>query len=199
MSSAAAEIYAAANATFEALNLSYVTSEMGLEVPLPIVLQMDNAAAEIFCKNSAFKSNLKHIDCRQEWVRVLRNKKVLTPTHVDTKVNRADMFTKVLPLNDFERLRDLLMRRRSWSKVQGEVFDRVGPSAHPLNHASAARSSDMVTVTTEPSQRQCQVVKEKMLSRALKTAQQQVDDLSRALKLVLKDAASSYEDEDGCN
>ena len=111
VSSAAAEVYAAANATFEFLHLSYVTDEAGLDFPMPIKLQMDNAAAEAFSNNTCVKTSLKHIDARQEWVRTLRDKNVLTPTHVDTKLNVADLFTKILDKLTFEKLRDMIMTR----------------------------------------------------------------------------------------
>ena len=58
---------------------------------------------------SAAKTKLKHIDCRQEWVKVLRNKDILKPVHVDSKDNVADLFTKILPRGTFERLRDSIM------------------------------------------------------------------------------------------
>ena len=66
VSSAAAEIYAAANATMDILGLSYAIEEMGMEFPFPIILEMDNDAAKIFADNSAGKTKLKHIDCWQE-------------------------------------------------------------------------------------------------------------------------------------
>ena len=109
MSSGAAEIYAAANATFEAMHLSYVADEMGINFPSPIELQMDNTTAEAFINHTCFKSKLKHIDARQEWVKVLRSKDILKPVHVPTKHNAADLFTKILPRPDFERLRAMLM------------------------------------------------------------------------------------------
>jgi hypothetical protein len=111
ISSAAAEIYAAANATYEFLHLSYVAEEMGLDFPLPFELQMDNAAAMAFADNSAFKTKLKHIDCRQEWVKTLRNKNIIVPKKVPSKDNLADLFIKILPAYDFIRLRDLMMVR----------------------------------------------------------------------------------------
>jgi hypothetical protein len=109
ISSGAAEVYAAANATFEFLHLSYVASEMRIPFPKPFKLQMDNTAAECFAKNSVFKSRLKHIDCRQKWVQTLRDKTICTPTHVDTNENLADIFTKILPTADFVRLRNRIM------------------------------------------------------------------------------------------
>ena len=108
-SSSAAEIYAAANATYEFLHLSYIAEEIGLDFPLPFALQMDNAAAKIFAEGSAFKTKLKHIDCRQEWVKTLRDRNICVPVHVTSKNNLADLFTKILPVHDFQRLRDRIM------------------------------------------------------------------------------------------
>ena len=93
VSSGANEIYAAGNATHECLHLSYIADEAGIDFPKPIPLQMDNSTAESFAKNNAKKTKLKHIDARQEWVKVLRDKSILVPVHVPTKLNLADMFT----------------------------------------------------------------------------------------------------------
>ena len=82
---------------------------MYLDFPAPITLQMDNTTAEAFINHTAFKSKLKHIDARQEWVRTLRNKNILVPQHVDTKDNVADLFTKILTTAEFRRLRGLIM------------------------------------------------------------------------------------------
>ena len=109
LSVAAPEIYAAANATIEALHMSYAVEEMGMAFPKPILLEMDNAAAEVFCNNTALKTRLKHIDVRQEWVRMLRNKTILLPKHVGSRDNLADFFTKILQPHDFQRLRESLM------------------------------------------------------------------------------------------
>lgn len=108
-SSGAAEVYAAGNCTYDFLYLAHVASEMNLDFPRPFKIQMDNSAAECFAKGTAFKSKLKHIDCRQEWVKVLRDRNICTPIHVDTKDNLADMFTKILSEKDFVRLRSKLM------------------------------------------------------------------------------------------
>ena len=75
----------------------------------PIPLQMDNTTAESFAKNNAKKTKLKHIDARQEWVKVLRDKSILVPVHVPTKLNLADLFTKILTVPEFIRLRNMMM------------------------------------------------------------------------------------------
>ena len=59
--------------------------------------------------NSVKKSKLKHIDCRQEWVKVLRDKDIVTPVHVHTDLNTADLFTKILSRPKFEDIRGRFM------------------------------------------------------------------------------------------
>jgi hypothetical protein len=108
-SSAAAEIYGVGNATQDILHLSYVSEEMGIDFPKPFKLQMDNDAARSFANDTVFKSKLKHIDNRQEWVKMLRDKEICTPVRVDSRDNLADIFTKILTVEVFERLRDQLM------------------------------------------------------------------------------------------
>ena len=111
ISSGANEIYAAGNATQECLHLSYVVDEMGMDFPQPIPLQMDNTTVEAFANNNAKKTKLKHIDARQEWVKVLRDKSILVPVHdiVPTKRNLADIFTKILTVPEFTRLWNMIM------------------------------------------------------------------------------------------
>ena len=109
MSSAAVEIFAVGNATLDVMGLSCVVAEMGMTFPFPFTLGMDNDAARIFCLGSAHKTKLKHIDCRQEWVRKLRDRDIMTPVHVDSKDNDADLFTKILSREPFEMVRNRIM------------------------------------------------------------------------------------------
>ena len=117
ISSSAAEVYCAANATFDILHLSYIVEEMGMTFKLPALLRMDNAAAEVFTNNSANKTRLKHIDCRQEWVKMLRNKALIKPVHVPSEDNLADIFTKILPRTVFTNLRDRMMHKKPAAAV----------------------------------------------------------------------------------
>ena len=61
MSSGAAEVYAAGNATQDFLHLSYVAEELGIGFELPFNLQIDNTAAEAFANDTVIKTKLKHI------------------------------------------------------------------------------------------------------------------------------------------
>ena len=86
---------------------------MGIPFPKPFTMNVDNKAAIAFSDNSAFKSKLKHIDVRQEWVQTLRNKSILTTKYVRSEDNLADLFTKILTADIFERLRNRMMFKRS--------------------------------------------------------------------------------------
>ena len=81
MSSGASEIYCTGNATLDLLFESYIADEMGVKLPETAKLQMDNNTAEAFSNNTAKNSKLKHIDCRQWWVRMLRDKSIIRPVH----------------------------------------------------------------------------------------------------------------------
>ncbi len=64
ISSAAAEIYAAATAVNDILMMQYVCDEMGMGFQLPFILQVDNQAACCFASQEPYsgKSKLGHVD-----------------------------------------------------------------------------------------------------------------------------------------
>ena len=82
---------------------------MGITFQRPSVLEMDNAAAEVFTNNTALNSKLRHIDQRQHWVQALRDHNLIKAIHVDTKVNLADIFTKSIDGPIFRTLRDMFL------------------------------------------------------------------------------------------
>ena len=110
MSSGAAEVYALGNAVMDTLAFSYAVEEMGLEFELPFIMEVDNEAARIFAQGTGGRTKMKHIDCRQEWVKTLRDKNVIKCVHLDTKYNLADLFTKILPGQRFIELRDQCLK-----------------------------------------------------------------------------------------
>ena len=109
-SSGAAEVYALGNAVQDTLAFSYAVEEMGLEFSFPFIMEIDNEAAKIFSEGNGGRTKMKHIDCRQEWVKTLRDKEVVKCVHLDTKLNLADIFTKILPAQRFTELRDQCLK-----------------------------------------------------------------------------------------
>ena len=112
ISSAAAEIFAASVALNELLHLGYVTSELGLAYPQPILLEVDNATAITFSKDQVRRSKLRHIDCRQAWVEALRDERIVKLIKVDTTENLADLNSKLLNVVRFEYLVNKIMVRK---------------------------------------------------------------------------------------
>ena len=113
MWSGASEVYAMGNASLELVHLGYCMEEMHIDFPEVINLQVDNTTAEAFANDTVTKSKLKHIDCRQEWVKAIRDADMFKVTHVDTDHNLADFFTKILPGPKFRQLRDSFMTKKT--------------------------------------------------------------------------------------
>ena len=109
VSSAAAEIYAASVMLSRTMYLSYVNEELGIPYELPIEIAVDNTTAIAFASGTVKKSKMRHIDARQDWVQALRDGDLVKLVKVDTKNNLADLGTKVLDPDTFERLRDCMM------------------------------------------------------------------------------------------
>ena len=63
----------------------------------------------MFAEGTCKRSKMKHIDCAQEWVRILRDRDILIPVHVNSDENLADIFTKILDISTFTRLRSKIM------------------------------------------------------------------------------------------
>ena len=84
---------------------------------------MDNSAAQVFAEGGCRRTKMKHIDCAQEWVKILRDRDIMTPVHVDTKENLADIFTKILEVGIFIYLRSKLMYERKPQWYGGQEGD----------------------------------------------------------------------------
>ena len=110
-SSAESELYAATVCADGVLALGYTAEECGFPFPKPAVILVDNMAAICFSRQSQFagRSKMKHIDCRQHWIQVLRDSKLIECVHVSTEYNLADLYTKPLDMPRFVKLRDAMM------------------------------------------------------------------------------------------
>ena len=73
-----------------------------------MTLFCDNMSAINISKNPVQHSRTKHIDIRHHYIRDLIEDKVITLEHVATEEQIADIFTKALDANQFEKLRSKL-------------------------------------------------------------------------------------------
>ena len=109
VSSAAAEIYAASMMLSHMMYLLYVNEELGIPYALPIEIAVDNTTTIAFASGMVKKSKMRHIDARQDWVQALRDGNLVKLVKVNTKDNLADLGTKLLDPETFERLRNGMM------------------------------------------------------------------------------------------
>jgi len=67
---------------------------MGLQVELPMVLEMDNKGAVDLANNWSVGGRTRHVDVRNYFLRELKDEGVLSIKHVSGEDNEADIFTK---------------------------------------------------------------------------------------------------------
>ena len=70
---------------------------------------MDNTGAERVAKDHVLHNVAKHMARRDLKVRELVDAGIVKPTHINTKENLADIYTKPLERRTFQALRNKLM------------------------------------------------------------------------------------------
>ena len=104
-SSTEAEYKAVANATAEIIWVQSLLQELGLSQPQPPILWCDNIGATYLSANPVFHARTKHIEVDYHFVRERVSQKQLQIKFISSKDQLADIFTKPLPLPQFEACR----------------------------------------------------------------------------------------------
>lgn len=76
---------------------------------------IDNKSAQALAKNPVYDDGSKHIDTRYHFIRDCIEKKQVKLIHVCTQDQIADIFTKPLKFDDFQRLRASLGMKKKIS------------------------------------------------------------------------------------
>ena len=71
-------------------------------------LHCDSQSALHLAVNQVMDSRVKHIDVRYHFIRQVVSDNLFELVKIDGKLNPADAFTKVIPLESFSRHRDVL-------------------------------------------------------------------------------------------
>jgi hypothetical protein len=114
LSTCEAEYYALTEGGKEAIHLKRLLWEIKNQQPLPddevldmVTLFCDNQSTIFVSKNPAEHKMMKHVDLRYKWIQEKVEAKEFEIEYVSTKDQVADVFTKALTKDVFQRLRTL--------------------------------------------------------------------------------------------
>jgi hypothetical protein len=108
LSTAEAEYIAATHAAKQILWQTQFLQELGIEQPVTAKMFSDNQATISISKNPEFHARTKHIDINLHFLRDLVEEERVALEHVASEANLADIFTKTLPRQPHERIRELV-------------------------------------------------------------------------------------------
>ena len=107
-STAEAEYVAAANAVNQAIWLTRILEDMGAKQQLPVEIFCDNKSAIAMAKNPIYHSRTKHIAIKYHYLREVAAKGEIKLKFCKSEEQMADIFTKALPRDKFQKLRMML-------------------------------------------------------------------------------------------
>ena len=105
MSSCEAELVALCDGAIELLHTIGVVNFLGHETPDAIKVCTDSKAAYDLCHRFTSAQNSRHVDRKLFKMREMRGAGLVTVRYVPTDENTADIFTKVLKRQPFEKHR----------------------------------------------------------------------------------------------
>ena len=132
MSSCEAELVALADLSIELLYIDGLASFVSHKRDGPIDVSTDNKGAYDLCHRFTSAANSRHVDRKLFKMRELRGAGFVNVRHVPTESNPADMFTKVLTRQPFEK-----HRRTVLNAAGGDAVDK-------LRHAREAKGNTKV-------------------------------------------------------
>ncbi|XP_073311012.1 secreted RxLR effector protein 161-like [Primulina huaijiensis] len=104
-STAEAEFIVAASAVNQAIWLRKILTDLNMEPKKSTEIFVDNQAAIAISKNPVFHGKTKHFNIKLFFVREVQKEDVVTLLYCKSEDQLADSFTKPLPFNRFEVLR----------------------------------------------------------------------------------------------
>ncbi|WOG92362.1 hypothetical protein DCAR_0311626 [Daucus carota subsp. sativus] len=108
LSTCEAEYIAAAGAACQAIWLSYILGELNLVKEEPVTIYVDNKSSISLAKNPVSHSRSKHINIKYHFLREQVNDKIVELVHCRTEENLADIFTKSLKPEVFQKMKEKL-------------------------------------------------------------------------------------------
>ena len=124
MSSCEAELVALADLAIELLYIIKLLAFIGYKHEGPVKVSTDNKAAYDLCHRFTSAQNSRHVDRKLFKMRELRGAEAVVVAHVAGELNPADMFTKVLGRQEFEKHRRTVLNLPAAEGVSRLAFER---------------------------------------------------------------------------
>jgi hypothetical protein len=112
LSSTEAEYYASSETSKELLFIQQLCKSLHLKMKLPMIMNVDNTGAIYLANNYSTGPRTKHIDIRTHYVRELIVNELLRIEFIKTDENDADIFTKNLSEDLFDKHSKRQMKRQ---------------------------------------------------------------------------------------
>ena len=109
LSTAESEYYAISEICSEIIFVKNMLEFLELKIEYPIIIRVDNIGAIYLAKNQVLSNRTKHIGVRYHFVREYIEEGIIKIIFVRSKDNDADIFTKNLPKELFNKHRDSVM------------------------------------------------------------------------------------------
>jgi len=109
MSSCEAELVALADLAIELLHVVEVVNFLGHETPDALEVCTDSKAAYDLCHRFTTSQHSRHVDRKMFKMRELRGAGRVTLKHIPGETNPADLFTKILTKQPFEKHRKFVL------------------------------------------------------------------------------------------
>ena len=138
MSTTEAELVALADCAIELIYMMSLLGFIGFVVKTPIVVETDNKGAYDLCHRYTSAQHTRHIDRKLFKMRELRGAEMVSVRHIPDPENTADMFTKILSRQPFEKHRKTTMNTAAnITGKPGENACTSKPSTHPAACATS--------------------------------------------------------------
>jgi hypothetical protein len=130
MSSCEAELVALAELAIELIHTDAMLEHVGYRREGPIAAGTDNKGAYDLCHRFTSAQNSRHVDRKLFKMREMRGAGIVTVELVPTELNPADLFTKILSRQVFEKHRKTVLNQTDPTPAAGGAAPTVLSTRH---------------------------------------------------------------------
>jgi hypothetical protein len=87
---------------------------IGIEVELPVIVNVDNVGAILMAENASATSRTRHVDARYHFVREYVEDGIIKVSFVRSGLNRADGFTKNSSSDIYDKHKDTYIAKKKY-------------------------------------------------------------------------------------